>query len=65
MYKKSKRWHELNFLCERVIINYVSHSLWNENLSLTRIRSLYEKSDGMEIRITNDEYYKYDPGKSC
>ena len=36
----------------------------NKNLSLTRIRSLYEKSDGMEIRITNDEYYKNDPRKS-
>ena len=33
----------------------------NENFSLSRIWILCGQSDGMEIRITNDEYYKHDP----
>ena len=35
----------------------------NEKLSLSRIWILYGESDGMEIRITNDEYYKHNPEK--
>ena len=33
----------------------------NENFSLSRILILYGESDGMETRITSDEYYKHDP----
>ena len=35
----------------------------NENISLSRIWILCGESDGMEIRITNEEYYKHDPEK--
>ena len=35
----------------------------NETFCLSRIWILYGKLDGMEIRITNDEYHKHDPEK--
>ena len=35
----------------------------NKNIFLSRIWILYRESDGMEIRITNEEYYKHDPEK--
>lgn len=35
----------------------------NENFSLSRVEILYGESDGVEIRITNDQCYKHDSEK--
>ena len=40
------------------MIMYLTHFA-NENFSLLRIKFFYGNSDGMQIRIANDGYYKH------
>ena len=49
-------------LCQGVIVKYVSHFV-NENFSPSSMWILCGESDGMEIRIAIDEYYKHDHKK--